>query len=62
VSHEFKTPLMIVNSKIDVYNKMLEKGKGSQEDIQVLLGSIKHNTKKLNNLLETLFLLSRKIE
>ncbi len=62
VSHEFKTPLMIINSKIDVYYKMLEKNKSSKEDVEVLLESIKHNTKKLNNLLETLFLLSRKTE
>jgi len=25
VSHEFKTPLMIINSKIDLYNKKIEK-------------------------------------
>jgi signal transduction histidine kinase len=25
VSHEFKTPLMVINSQIDLYNKKLEK-------------------------------------
>lgn len=59
VSHEFKTPLMIINSKIDVYNKALEKGKADTNDLSGLLWGIKNHTKKLNNLLETLFFLSR---
>ncbi len=59
VSHEFKTPLMIINSKIDVYNKKNEKGLCQANDLQLLLSWIKGNTKKLNTLLETLFLLSR---
>jgi signal transduction histidine kinase len=25
VSHEFKTPLMVINSKIDLYKKLVEK-------------------------------------
>ena len=25
VSHEFKTPLMVINSKIDLYNKKCDK-------------------------------------
>lgn len=62
VSHEFKTPLMVINSKIDVYHKLVEKGKSKPEDIKILLNTIKNRTKKLNNILETLFLLSRKSE
>lgn len=62
VSHEFKTPLMIINSKIDLYNKMEEKWKAKDQDKKELLLSIKDNTKKLNKILETLFLLSRKSE
>jgi signal transduction histidine kinase len=27
VSHEFKTPLMVIDSQIDLYNKKLEKKK-----------------------------------
>ena len=59
VSHEFKTPLMVINSQIDLYNKKLEKGKISETDMWSLLNIIKNNTKKLNNLLETFLLLSR---
>lgn len=59
VSHEFKTPLMIINSKIDLYHKKVEKNKVNKNDIYFLLDSIKSNTKKLNKLLETMFLLSR---
>lgn len=59
VSHEFKTPLMIINSKVDLYSKMLDKNKASWEDLINLLSSIKLNTQKLNKLLETLFFISR---
>ncbi len=59
VSHEFKTPLMVINSKIDLYNKKLEKGKLEKDDTQNLLYNIKDKTRKLNNLLETFLLLSR---
>ncbi|MGB2110907.1 MAG: histidine kinase dimerization/phospho-acceptor domain-containing protein [Patescibacteria group bacterium] len=62
VSHEFKTPLMVINSKIDVYRKQIEKGKSKPEDLNKLLNTIKNRTKKLNNTLETLFILSRKTE
>lgn len=62
VSHEFKTPLMVINSKIDVYRKLVEKGKSQPQDLEKLLDTIKNRTKKLNNILETLFLLSRKTE
>jgi len=59
VSHEFKTPLMIINSKIDLYNKKLEKNKLDKQDTKILLENIKEKTKKLDNLLETFLLLSR---
>jgi len=59
VSHEFKTPLMWINSKIDLYNKKCEKWTCSPNELQDLLLWIKTSTKKLNTLLETLFLFSR---
>lgn len=59
VSHEFKTPLMVINSQIDLYNKKLEKSKLSENDTQILLEKIKDKTSKLNKILETFFLLSR---
>jgi len=64
VSHEFKTPLMVINSKIDFYNKFIEKkwelnSKNNKLELDKLLLSIKLNTKKLNKLIETLFVLSR---
>ena len=59
VSHEFKTPLMVINSQIDLYNKKLEKEKLNEGDTQKLLKKIKEKTAKLNNLLETFLLLSR---
>ena len=59
VSHEFKTPLMVINSQIDLYNKKLEKWKLSKNDTELLLSKIKEKTAKLNNLLETFLLLSR---
>lgn len=59
VSHEFKTPLMVIDSQIDLYNKKLEKKKISWNDTNLLLTKVKENTYKLNNLLETFLLLSR---
>ena len=59
VSHEFKTPLMVINSEIDLYNKKLEKNKLWPESTAFLTNSIKEKTKKLNNLLETFLFLSR---
>ena len=59
VSHEFKTPLMVINSRIDLYNKKLEKSKITLADTKNLLSDIKQKTKKLDNLLETFLLLSR---
>lgn len=59
VSHEFKTPLMIINSQIDLYNKKSEKNKSSENDTRELLNKIKSKTIKLNWLLEIFFLISR---
>ena len=59
VSHEFKTPLMVINSQIDLYNKKLEKWKLNKTDTDFLLKKIKERTAKLNSLLETFFILSR---
>jgi signal transduction histidine kinase len=59
VSHEFKTPIMVINSEIDVYNKKLEKNELGEQDIQKLFEKIKEKTNKLNKLLETFLLLSR---
>jgi len=59
VSHEFKTPLMVINSEIDVYNKKLEKKVLGEEEWEKLLEKIKEKTNKLNRLLETFLLLSR---
>jgi len=59
VSHEFKTPLMIINSQIDLYNKKLEKSKLSKWDTSKLLLNIKEKTYKMNSLLETFIMLSK---
>ncbi len=59
VSHEFKTPLMIINSKIDLYSRKLEKWEVKKDEVEATLSYIKDNTKKLNDLLEALFVLSR---
>ncbi len=59
VSHELKTPLMVINSKIDVYNKKCEKGSCGIKEMVELKRDIKNNTRKLNKILETLLLLSR---
>jgi len=37
VSHEFKTPLMVINSKIDLFTKKQEKEKLEKEDLEILL-------------------------
>ncbi len=59
ISHEFKTPLMVINSQIDLFNKKIEKNKLEKDDTKILLENIKEKTKKLNNLLETFLFLSR---
>lgn len=59
VSHEFKTPIMEINSKIDLFNKKNEKSNLKQEDYLELLKYIKAKTFKLNRLLDTFLYLSR---
>ena len=60
VSHEFKTPLMIINSKIDLYHKKCDKWVCWIQDINNLLWDIKNNTKEAEHVyLETLFMISR---
>ena len=59
VSHEFKTPLMSINSKIDLIQKKLESWKIETQEYISFCEYVKHQTKRLNTLLETLFLLSR---
>lgn len=57
VSHEFKTPLMIMNSKIDLYNKSIEKW--INVDNKEFALSLKKHIKRLNKIIEILFYLSR---
>lgn len=59
VSHEFKTPLMIINSDIDLYEKKKEKWKLEADADAVFLKNVRTKTAKLNKLIETLFLLTR---
>ena len=47
VSHELKTPLMVINSKIDLYNKKLEKGKITKDDAIALREKIKEEIDQL---------------
>lgn len=57
VSHEFKTPLMIMNSRLDLYQKNISKW--NSIDISKLIFDSKRDIKKLNKLLETIFFISR---
>jgi signal transduction histidine kinase len=50
---------MVINSKIDLYNKKLEKDKLDKNEFKILLESIRWSTKKLNDLLTTFLVLSR---
>lgn len=59
VSHEFKTPLMGMQSELDVLEKKSQKRWLQTEDIKEFSSHIKNNIWKLNGLLETLFFLSR---
>ena len=59
VSHEFKTPLMVINSRIDVFEKKIQKWKIQKTDLNDLFKDIKIDINKLNRLLETLFFLSK---
>ncbi len=57
VAHEFKTPLMALNSKFDVFEKSIILGKTL--DNRELILYWKKQITKLNSLLETLMLLSK---
>ncbi len=59
VSHEFKTPLMWMSSRLDVLEKKSEKKSLWQDDIEKFFGDTRQNIGKLNGLLESLFFLSR---
>ena len=59
VSHEFKTPLMGMSSRLDVLEKKSEKNKLTQLDIENFFRDTRQNIGKLNGLLESLFFLSR---
>ena len=59
VSHEFKTPLMGMQSELDVLEKKTQKRGVTPLDIEEFSSHLKNNIGKLNGLLETLFFLSR---
>ncbi|MDA9128935.1 HAMP domain-containing histidine kinase [Candidatus Gracilibacteria bacterium] len=59
VSHEFKTPLMGMSSRLDVLEKKSEKNKLTPDDSQKFFLDTRQNISKLNGLLESLFFLSR---
>jgi len=59
VSHEFKTPLMAMNTKIDLVERKSEVWKVEKTDMQELFKSFRWNIVKMNGLLESLFFLSR---
>lgn len=59
ISHEFKTPLMALNSKNDLINIMIEKKKATNEDIKSFLEYNKYYIKKLDKILEILILITR---
>lgn len=59
VSHEFKTPLMVMNSKLDVLEKKKDKWSLEEDDIGNFFILSRQNISKLNSLLESLFFVSR---
>lgn len=59
VSHEFKTPLMVMNSKLDVLEKRMEKECLGKDDVSHFFESSRLNIKKMNALIESLFFLAR---
>lgn len=59
VSHEFKTPLMWMSSRLDVLEKKAEKNDLSLADAQRFFSLSRQNIHKLNGLLQSLFFLSR---
>ncbi|MCH8518358.1 HAMP domain-containing histidine kinase [Candidatus Gracilibacteria bacterium] len=59
VSHEFKTPLMVMQSRLDVLQKKHEKGMLSGSDQEVFFNIARKSIMRMNTLIETLFFLSR---
>lgn len=59
VSHEFKTPLMVVNSKIDVLEKKKKKNRLNEADIEEFFAFGRQSVNKLNGLLQSLFFVSK---
>lgn len=59
VSHEFKTPLMTMNSYIDLQLKRHEKWLLGTQDFIDNMVYFRENIKKMNTLLETLFYIAR---
>ena len=57
VSHEFKTPLMVMSSRLDLYEKMEEKWRACQS--VEIISTQKVQIKKLNKLIETLMYFSK---
>ena len=59
VSHEFKTPLMALSSRLDLLDKKSDKWKISWDDMKKHFQHTRQNISRLNGLLESLFFLSR---
>lgn len=59
VSHEFKTPLMVMNSRLDVLEKKQYKNALEQNDVKDFFSLSRQNIAKLNGLLQSLFFISK---
>lgn len=59
VSHEFKTPLMAMSSRLDLLEKKTQKTCLSENELSPFINASKNSISKLNTLLETLFYLTR---
>ncbi len=59
VSHEFKTPLMVMNSRLDVLEKKKKINTLSENDVENFFKLSRENIKKLNGLLQSLFFISK---
>lgn len=59
VSHEFKTPLMVMQSRLDVLEKKYQKWLLSDSEQRTFFELAKKNISHMNRLIETLFFLSR---
>ena len=59
VSHEFKTPLMVMNSRLDVLEKKQLKDALWKDDITDFFTLSRQNIAKLNGLLQSLFFISK---